>query len=106
MKLSGSFEWKRFIPLLLLLLLAFLQYQLWFGEGNIPDAWKLKRQVDAQAAENAALAKRNQALTAEVTDLKQGTAAIEERARNELGMVKKGESFYQVVQAPPPAAKH
>lgn len=106
MKGLSGFEWKRLIPLLLLLLLAFLQYQLWFGEGNVPDAWRLRRQVEAQTTENAALAKRNQALTAEVTDLKQGSAAIEERARNELGMVKKGESFYQVVQAPPPAAKH
>ena len=105
MKLFGGFEWRRLIPLLLLLLLGSLQYLLWFGEGNIPDAWKLKRQADAQAAENAALAKRNVALTAEVTDLKQGTAAIEERARNELGMVKKGESFYQVVRAPAPATK-
>ena len=105
MKSLRGFEWKRLIPLLLLLLLGSLQYLLWFGEGNIPDAWRIKRQVEAQAAENAALAKRNAALAAEVTDLKQGTAAIEERARNELGMVKKGESFYQVVQAPPPAAK-
>lgn len=93
------------MPLLLLLLLVLLQYQLWFGVGNVPSAMRLKSQAEAQAMENAGLAKRNAALTAEVADLKQGQAAIEERARAELGMVKKGESFYQIVQAPPPAPK-
>jgi cell division protein FtsB len=97
-----GFEWKRLIPILLLLLLAFLQYQLWFSVGNIPDAMKLKTQVRNQVAENAELAKRNQALAAEVVDLKQGQTAIEERARTELGMVKRSETFYQIVQAPAP----
>jgi len=100
-----GFGWKRLVPLVLLLLLALLQYQLWFGVGSVPAAMRLKSQAEAQAAENAGLAKRNAALQAEVADLKQGQAAIEERARTELGMVKKGESFYQIVQAPPPAAK-
>ena len=62
--------------------------------------------LDAQQVENASLAKRNAALAAEVADLKQGQAAIEERARTDLGMVKKGEAFYQIVQAPPPATRH
>ncbi len=100
-----GFGWKRLVPLSLLLLLALLQYQLWFGVGSVPAAMRLRSQAEAQAAENAGLAKRNAALQAEVADLKQGQAAIEERARSELGMVKKGESFYQIVQAPPPAAK-
>ncbi|HEV2111257.1 MAG TPA: cell division protein FtsB [Gammaproteobacteria bacterium] len=97
--------WRRLVPLVLLLLLALLQYQLWFGVGSVPSAMRLRSQAEDQAAENAGLAKRNAALQAEVADLKQGQAAIEERARTELGMVKKGESFYQIVQAPPPAAK-
>jgi cell division protein FtsB len=98
---AGSrFSWKRLVPLLLVLLLALLQFQLWFGIGNVPSAMRLKSQVEAQDAENAALAKRNAALAAEVGDLKGGQAAIEERARAELGMVKKGETFYQIVQAP------
>jgi len=99
----AGFSWKRLVPLILLILLAALQFQLWFGVGNVPSALRLKHQAEVQAAENANLAKRNAALAAEVADLKQGQAAIEERARNDLGMVKKGESFYQIVQAPPPA---
>ena len=105
MKLLHSFGWRQFVPLLLLLLLVLLQYQLWFGVGNVPSAMRLKSQAEAQATENAGLSKRNAALAAEVADLKQGQAAIEERARAELGMVKKGESFYQIVQVPPPAPK-
>ena len=103
MSLFSGFSWKRLVPLGLLVLLALLQFQLWFGVGNVPSAMKLKHQVELQQAENASLAKRNAALAAEVVDLKQGTAAIEERARTELGMVKKGETFYQIVQAPSPA---
>lgn len=102
--LSGL-SWKRLVPLILLLLLGMLQFQIWFGVGNVPDALRLKRQVEAQAVENAGLAKRNAALAAEVADLKQGQAAIEERARTDLGMVKKGETFYQIVQAPAPATR-
>jgi cell division protein FtsB len=102
-KLAGSLGWKRLVPLLLVLLLALFQFQLWFGVGNVPSAMRLKGQVETQAAENAALAKRNAALAAEVADLKGGQAAIEERARSELGMVKRGETFYQIVQAPAPA---
>ena len=105
MKQLRGFGWRRLVPLLLLLLLLLLQYQLWFGVGSVPSAMRLKSQAETQAAENAGLSKRNAALAAEVADLKQGQAAIEERARAELGMVKKGESFYQIVQAPPPAPK-
>ena len=105
MKLPRGISWTRLVPLALLLLLALLQYQLWFGVGSVPDAMRLKSQVDAQTTENAGLVKRNAALAAEVADLKQGQAAIEERARTELGMVKQGETFYQIVQAPPPAKK-
>ncbi len=103
MKLPRGTGWKRLVPLLLLLLLLLTQYQLWFGVGNVPSAMRLKGQVETQAAEDATLSKRNEALAAEVGDLKQGQAAIEERARTELGMVKKGETFYQIVQAPAPA---
>jgi cell division protein FtsB len=102
-RLFGSFDWTRLVPLLLVVLLVLLQFQLWFGVGNVPSAMHLKGQLEAQATENAALAKRNAALAAEVSDLKAGQAAIEERARTELGMVKRGETFYQIVQAPAPA---
>ena len=94
------------LPVVLLLLLLLFQFQLWFGQGNLRDVWKLQQQVHAQQAENAELLKRNQALAAEVQDLKQGRAASEERARTDLGMIKKGETFYQIVQpASPPAGR-
>lgn len=102
----SRFSWKRLAPLLLVVLLLVLQFQLWFGVGNVPSAMRLKTQVEAQTAENAALAKRNAALQAEVADLKAGQAAVEERARAELGMIKKGETFYQIVQAPAPVTRH
>jgi cell division protein FtsB len=81
-------------------LLLVLQYPLWFGNGSAVAAWRLHGQVKAQRAENGRLAERNQALIAEVIDLKHGLDAIEERARAELGMVKQGETFFQVVEPP------
>lgn len=82
----------------LLALLLVLQYPLWFGNGSAVSLWRLQREITAQLAENARLKERNAALEAEVLDLKNGLAAIEERARSELGMVKKGETFYQVIE--------
>jgi len=93
---------KFLLPLILVLLLLLFQYQLWFGEGDMFDAWALQRQVNAQQTENSELTKRNQALAAQVQDLKQGQAAVEEQARADLGMIKKGETFYQIVREPPP----
>ena len=85
------------IVAVLAVLFVLLQYKLWFGEGSMMDVWQLDRAVAAQLADNARLHERNQALAAEVADLKQGVEAIEERARRELGMIKEGETFYQVV---------
>ncbi|OMH39177.1 cell division protein FtsB [Motiliproteus sp. MSK22-1] len=79
---------------LLVVLLAGLQYRLWFGEGNLPSVWALERTIKSQQLELKALNARNQALKAEVKDLKQGLSAIEERARSELGMIRKGETFF------------
>jgi len=87
----------------LLAMLVLLQYPLWFGNGGVIAAWRLSRDIAVQQLENARLKDRNQALEADVNDLKQGLEAIEERARSELGMVKKGEIFYQVID-PKPAA--
>src|ERR1043166_7357588 len=75
--------------------LLVLQYPLWFGSGGVFAVWQLKHEIAVQRTENTKLKERNAALGAEVDDLKQGSAAIEERARTELGMVKKGETFYQ-----------
>lgn len=90
----------RTIRNILLGLLLALQYPLWFGNGSAVAAWHLHQQVKAQKTENERLAERNQALIAEVVDLKHGLDAIEERARAELGMVKQGETFFQVVEPP------
>lgn len=84
--------------LLLLVLLGWLQYRLWFGSGGQREVETLQQQVQQQARDNAGLKQRNEALAAEVEDLKSGEAAVEERARSELGMIKPGETFYRVVE--------
>ena len=91
------------IAVLLLIVLA-LQAKLWFGEGGWREAKALQQTVNEQRAENARLQQRNDALKAEVEDLKSGETAVEERARSELGMIKPGETFYRVVE-PHPEAK-
>lgn len=87
----------RILLAILLILLAALQYKLWFGEGGYRDVQRLEQRVEEQAQENEALAQRNRELEAEVEDLRQGLEAVEERARSELGMIKENEEFYQVV---------
>ncbi|MET0533798.1 MAG: cell division protein FtsB [Steroidobacter sp.] len=86
----------------LVMLLALLQYRLWLGEGGMREVRRLRAEIEAQRDENQQLKERNRTLSAEVQDLKKGTVAIEERARTDLGMVGKGETFYQVV--PPKSA--
>ncbi|BAU48209.1 cell division protein FtsB [Sulfurifustis variabilis] len=81
-------------------LLLLLQYPLWLGNGGLLGLWEIKREIALQVTENRHLAERNQMLAAEVIDLKQGLEAIEERARIELGMIKGGETFYQVIDSP------
>jgi cell division protein FtsB len=88
----------RIVLLLLLVLLGWLQYRLWFGNGGQREVAQLDAQVRQQARDNAGLQQRNDALAAEVEDLKSGEAAVEERARNELGMIKPGETFYRVIE--------
>jgi cell division protein FtsB len=87
----------RTIITILVLLLAFLQYRLWVGEGSLAEVNNLKAEIEKLKQELVGLRKRNDALQAEVVDLRSGQAAIEERARSELGMIKEGETFYQVV---------
>ncbi|HET8819179.1 MAG TPA: cell division protein FtsB [Xanthomonadaceae bacterium] len=92
----------RAIVLLLVVLLGWLQYRLWFGAGGQREVAALQEDVARQDAENARLHQRNAALAAEVQDLKSGEAAVEERARSELGMIRPGETFYRVVDPAPP----
>ncbi|WP_126455525.1 cell division protein FtsB [Sulfuriflexus mobilis] len=87
----------KWLSIFLVLLLVTLQLTLWFGDDSLAEIWQLRQQINAQKDENKQLQERNAALEAEVQDLKQGLAAIEERARNELGMVKKDETFFQVI---------
>lgn len=88
----------RALTLVLVALILALQWPLWFGKGSWLRVWQLDKQVTEQQAVNLKLAARNAALDAEVRDLKQGTAAIEERARNELGMIRSGEVFFQLLE--------
>jgi cell division protein FtsB len=90
----------RAATLILFVLLLLLQYPLWLGKGSWLKVWDLNRQVEAQQRINQQTKTRNALLDAEVRDLKQGTAAIEERARSELGMIKRDEVFYQILDNP------
>lgn len=83
---------------LLIILLALLQYKLWFQSGGVPNIFHLRRELLVQQEENKQLKLRNDILSAEVRDLKHGKSAIEDRARHELGMIKEGEVFYQVLE--------
>ncbi|MGA9667099.1 MAG: cell division protein FtsB [Gallionella sp.] len=90
----------RAVTLILIVLLLLLQYPMWLGKGSWLKVWDLNRQVEAQQQINQQTRARNALLDAEVRDLKQGTAAIEERARSELGMIKRDEVFYQILEDP------
>ena len=79
-----------------------LQYPLWIGKGSWMRVWELDRQLVAQREANARDRARNDALEAQVRDLKEGSEAVEESARLELGMIRKDEVFYQVVPAGAP----
>jgi cell division protein FtsB len=85
---------NRLVLLLCALLLA-IQWPLWLGHGGWLRAWDLQRQLEARQALNAGLRARNQALTAEIASMRQGSEAIEERARGELHMMRSGETFFE-----------
>lgn len=86
------------LTLIFVILIALIQYPLWLGKGSWLRVWDLNRQIADQQEKNNGLKARNDTLDAEVLDLKSGRAAIEERARSELGMVKQDEVFYQVLE--------
>jgi len=90
----------RVVTLILVILLLLLQYPLWLGKGGWLKVWDMNRQVEAQQQANQQTQARNALLDAEVRDLKQGTEAIEERARSELGMIKRDEVFFQILEKP------
>ena len=87
----------KLIVAILFVLLIWLQYKLWLGDGGIPEVLELEQEIETVRAEVNTLQERNKALNAEVMDLKTGIEAIEERARSEMGMIKKDEIYYQVI---------
>jgi cell division protein FtsB len=87
----------RVVVAMLVGLLFFLQYRLWVGQGSLAEVNNLKQEISQLQKELVGLRERNRALQAEVEDLRSGQTAIEERARSELGMIKEGETFYQVI---------
>lgn len=85
-------------PILLVILLLFLQYRLWFDSGGILDMLRLKKRLAQEVQKNEQLKQRNDSLMRQVIYLQKNQDAIESRARQELGMIKKGETFYQTVE--------
>lgn len=89
---------NRLVPIVLVALLAIIQAQLWLGKGGVPTVAELERALQAQKVENEEARRKIDQLTAEVNDLKEGLNMVEDRARNELGMVKPNEIFVQIAK--------
>lgn len=83
---------------ILLILFVYLQYKLWILDGNIKEMWTLEERIEMLVEENGALQTRNNALQAEVENLKTGKDVVEEKARRDLGLVGKDETFFQIVE--------
>lgn len=88
----------RWITVVLLVFLVYLQWRLWVGDGSLAQQAQLQQSIEQQHRENQRLQQRNDELAREVEALKQGSEVIEEKAREDLGMVKEGETFYMVVE--------
>jgi cell division protein FtsB len=86
------------LVVLLVSLLALVQFRLWVGDKSLVEVWRLRQAIVEQISENVLLRSRNQRLEAEVRDLKTGLDAVEERARLELGMIRKDEIYFQIVE--------
>jgi cell division protein FtsB len=89
---------NRFLPVVLAIVLVVLQAQLWLGRGSIPTVTELERKVQEQKLSNDKARLVNEQLNAEINDLKEGLNMVEERARNELGMVKPNEIYVQIAK--------
>ena len=86
------------LSILLISLLALVQFRLWVGDESLAEVWRLRQAIESQDSENVLLKSRNQRLEAEVRDLKNGLEAVEERARLELGMIRRDEIYFQIVE--------
>lgn len=102
---STNYVDMRWLTLIFIALIAALQYPLWLGKGSWLRVWEVDREATQQKEVNQKLKARNASLDAEVHDLKQGYEAIEERARSELGMIKRDEIFFQVLEAQKPITR-
>ncbi len=98
---EGAGYHVRWLLLALLLILGILQYRLWFAPGSLAEQSRLQRQVGEQILVNEELRQRNAVLEREVLELKTGNAGVEQRAREQLGLVREGEVFYQFVDRDP-----
>lgn len=90
----------RSITIILIAILGVLQYRLWFGRASLPEVKQFEELRLSREKENQSLLDRNNTLAAEVQDLKKGKQSVEERARSEMGMIQKTETFYQIVEQP------
>jgi cell division protein FtsB len=88
---------NKWVALILIALFAGLQYRLWFGKHSVPDYQSKHLQIEALEEQNAKLRQRNQLVRADIDDLQLGIESMEERARNELGLIKDGETFYRIL---------
>ena len=88
----------KIIAFVLLALIIWLQYKIWLQDGGLPEVMQLQQEIEQVRVEVDRLRERNLSLDAEVKDLKKGLDAIEERARSELGMIRQGEVYYQVIE--------
>ena len=95
----------KWLAIALGVVIAILQYRLWLSDGGVRELGRMHEAVSQQRAQNAVLVERNRQLAAEVRDLKTGMAALEERARSELGMIASNETYYQVVPTKPDAPR-
>jgi len=92
----------RWLLLVLLVLFGVLQYRLWLGEGGLAERNRLQRQIEEQVRINEDLRSRNAVLEREVLELQTGNKGLEQRAREELGLVREGETYYQLLEDPAP----
>jgi len=95
----------KFLIIAHLILLLLLVASLWIGHGSYPEIWKLERDIATQTTMNAIQEEKNRQIQAELEDARVGYAAVEERARSELGMIKKGETFFEIILKPDAKSK-
>jgi cell division protein FtsB len=102
---SEDLEPMRWLLFVLVLLLGILQYRLWFAEGSLAEQHRLELQIEETTRVNSELQARNAILEREVMELQSGNKGVEQRAREQLGLVREGETFYHIVEKETPAAE-